>query len=276
MIFKQGKEYNAMPHDGKVIKRIYRGGKCYYIISPYSKEATSALRAAFPAQLNVIKDYGYAHPEIVGYMNAYAVEDPKIAYSLVPTLNVIRSIKSLGSAWFDTGLQNESNDVEYYCEWKEYRDSEKWSLFGSTGASSTPGRWSAVWYHPSSTSIYSATGNTDGLMSNSYTVNGWNTLAAKYQNGAAIATLNGNALIGTYIGSVQNNRNIALFADKNASSAQEIAPSGIELRIWQKKESNATHTIVPFIRNGASELLILETGDLCTKYGDFTISESPA
>ena len=252
------------------------GGRLPSWASPYSAQATAALLAQFPTQWPTIRDYGFAHPEIVGYMNAYAPEDAKIAYSLVPTLNVIRSIKSLGSAWFDTGLQNESNDVEYYCEWKEYRNSASWSLFGSTGASSTPGRWSAVWYHPSATEMYSATGNTDGLLRNSYTVNGWNTLSAKYKNGAATATLNGNALSGTYSGSVQNNRNIALFADKNASSAQEIAPSGIELRIWQKKESNATHTIVPFIRNGAAELLILETGNLCTKHGSFTISESPS
>ena len=51
--------------------------------SPYSAAATAALKAAFPTQWPTIRDYGFAHPEIVGYMNAYAPEDAKIAYSLV-------------------------------------------------------------------------------------------------------------------------------------------------------------------------------------------------
>ena len=51
--------------------------------SPYSAQATAALKAQFPTQWPTIRDYGVAHPEIVGYMNAYAPEDAKIAYSLV-------------------------------------------------------------------------------------------------------------------------------------------------------------------------------------------------
>ena len=57
--------------------------------SPYSAQATAALKDAFTAaQWATIRDYGFAHPEIVGYMNAYAPEDAKIAYSLVPTLHL--------------------------------------------------------------------------------------------------------------------------------------------------------------------------------------------
>ena len=52
--------------------------------SPYSAQATAALKAQFPTQWPTIRDYGIAHPEIVAYMNAYAPEDAKIAYSLVP------------------------------------------------------------------------------------------------------------------------------------------------------------------------------------------------
>ena len=79
MILKQGHEYRAMPHDGKTIWRIYRGGRCYYIASPYSPEATQALRAAFPQYWTAIRDYGYAHPALVPFIN----EDPMLIVSLV-------------------------------------------------------------------------------------------------------------------------------------------------------------------------------------------------
>ena len=53
--------------------------------SPYNAAATAARKAQFSAeQWATIRDYGWQHEEIVGYMNAYAVEDAKIAYSLVP------------------------------------------------------------------------------------------------------------------------------------------------------------------------------------------------
>ena len=72
--------------------------------SPYSAQATAALLAQFPTQWPTIRDYGFAHPEIVGYMNAYAPEDAKIAYSLVAGLGV-RYMKGDGNSWIDTGIK---------------------------------------------------------------------------------------------------------------------------------------------------------------------------
>lgn len=73
-------------------------------VSPYSAQATAALKAQFPTQWPTIRDYGFAHPEIVGYMNAYAPEDAKIAYSLVEGIGV-RAIWNEGTAAFiDTGM----------------------------------------------------------------------------------------------------------------------------------------------------------------------------
>ena len=81
------------------------GGRMPSWASPYSAAATAALKAQFSAeQWPTIRDYGFAHPEIVGYMNAYATEDAKIAYSLVPTLGV-RSIVTDGSAKFALGYK---------------------------------------------------------------------------------------------------------------------------------------------------------------------------
>ena len=72
---------------GMSVRQIGSGGM-RLVASPYSAQATAALNAQFPTQWPTIRDYGFAHPEIVGYMNAYAPEDAKIAYSLVPGLGV--------------------------------------------------------------------------------------------------------------------------------------------------------------------------------------------
>ena len=79
MILKQGHKYEHMPHDGKMIWLIYRGGRCYYKGSPYSLAATQALNAAFPQYWKAIRDYGLAHPALVPFVN----EDPMLIVSLV-------------------------------------------------------------------------------------------------------------------------------------------------------------------------------------------------
>ena len=229
------------------------------------------------------------------YLNAIAATDPTKASALAGFINEDpmlvcslglqpqgvqmpkRYIESLGNAWFDLGIYNESNDLSYECEWYEPTLAGSWSLFGSTGDSSSPGRWSGVWYHPSAGTIYSATGNTDAIVRNSYIQQGWNKLTASYTDGTISAVLNNNNLSATYSGSVQNNMVIALFADKNASSAQEIAPSGIRVTYWKKDESGHNHWFVPYRKpigdSYTVELLDLETGNLATKYGSFTIPD---
>ena len=46
------------------------GGRVPSWASPYSAQATAALKAQFPTQWPTIRDYGFAHPEIVPYVNA--------------------------------------------------------------------------------------------------------------------------------------------------------------------------------------------------------------
>ena len=71
--------------------------------SPYSAAATTALKAQFPTQWPTIRDYGVSHPEIVGYMNAYAPEDAKIAYSLVEGIGT-RWLLSSGESYIATTI----------------------------------------------------------------------------------------------------------------------------------------------------------------------------
>ena len=80
-------------------------GRYNLSLTPYNREATAALKAQFPTQWETIWDYGFAHPEIVGYMNAYAPEDAKIAYSLVPTLGVFRCLVFTGTQYINTGVK---------------------------------------------------------------------------------------------------------------------------------------------------------------------------
>lgn len=87
-------------------------------VSPYSAAATAALKDAFPTQWPTIRDYGFAHPEIVGYMNAYAPEDAKIAYSLVEGIGT-RWLCNDKVAYIDTGFHLVYGD-NISIEWMQY------------------------------------------------------------------------------------------------------------------------------------------------------------
>ena len=63
------------------------GAGSWYDPSPYSAAATAALKAAFSAaQWAIIRDYGFAHPALVPFIN----EDPMLVMSL---------IEGLGTRW---------------------------------------------------------------------------------------------------------------------------------------------------------------------------------
>ena len=99
--------------------------------SPYSAAATAALKAQFPTQWPTIRDYGFSHPEIVGYMNAYAPEDAKIAYSFVEGIGV-RGLVGNGSSYIDTGFKPTSGtpfEITYHSIFIKYgsRQIEGWN-----------------------------------------------------------------------------------------------------------------------------------------------------
>ena len=54
------------------------GGRVPSWASPYSAQATAALKAQFPTQWPTIRDYGFAHPALVPFIN----EDPMMVCSL--------------------------------------------------------------------------------------------------------------------------------------------------------------------------------------------------
>ena len=69
--------------------------------SPYSAAATAALKDAFSAaQWATIRDYGFAHPALVPFIN----EDPMLVCSLME-LGKIRYLKGDGASWIDMGIK---------------------------------------------------------------------------------------------------------------------------------------------------------------------------
>ena len=65
--------------------------------SPYNAAATAALKAAFPTQWAIIRDYGWEHPEIVPYVN----QDPMIVCSFGIEGMPIRYLVGDGSSYID-------------------------------------------------------------------------------------------------------------------------------------------------------------------------------
>ena len=60
------------------------GGRVPSWASPYSAQATAALKAQFPTKWPTIRDYGFAHPALVPFIN----EDPMLVMSLIEGLGV--------------------------------------------------------------------------------------------------------------------------------------------------------------------------------------------
>ena len=98
---------------GMSVTQIGSGGM-RLVASPYSAQATAALKDAFTAaQWATIRDYGFRHPEIVGYMNAYAPEDAKIAYSLVEGIGT-RWIVGTGTQYINLGSSISNSNGAYF------------------------------------------------------------------------------------------------------------------------------------------------------------------
>ena len=74
------------------------GGRRPRWSGPYSAQATAALKAQFPTQWPTIRDYGFAHPALVPFIN----EDPMLVMSLIDGLGT-RWLVGDGNSWIDYG-----------------------------------------------------------------------------------------------------------------------------------------------------------------------------
>ena len=243
--------------------------------SPYSAQATAALKAAFTAaQWQTIRDYGFAHPEIVGYMNAYAPEDAKIAYSLVEGIGSRYTVGN-GTGYFDLGIKpytdagvrlkadfsvtdttgrilgNSGSGYYFQCGF----DSVNGPLKVQVGAGGTEQFFTL----PSNKKVDMVIDGTPAKVTNYDTV--WSTNLQRKSPASQMG-------------------NLALFS--NNTTGTNILKARVELlEVWSPSLNttidNPMGNFIPFKRNGQMELLDLVSGNLATRVGTFTeLIESPS
>lgn len=238
--------------------------------SPYSAAATQALKAAFSAdQWATIRDYGFSHPEIVPYMNAYAPEDAKIAYSLVEGIGT-RGIRTDKSAYIDTGIKATSNtdcQIDYYdCV---LVSSQEHILFGARN-----GSWSANY------GVNAASSNNTGMYAY-YNYDGQTRITPATARLVKLAKgklyLDGVESFSKTYSAFSFNLNIYIFGTNNGGTHQyspEVKAKSF--KVWVNDE--LVREMYPFIRNGVNGMIDVLSGTFYQNAGSgsFTISETPA
>ena len=247
--------------------------------SPYNAAATAALMAQFPSQWPTIRDYGFAHPEIVGYMNAYAPEDAKIAISLVPGIGT-RWIVGDGSAWINTNMKIYS-DIGY-----EIKADCTGTSYGARlmGASNNSSYYAQVkWVSGNRYHVQTGGGATEQF----FTVG---TEADIMVDGGsptspATVTINGTVVSTTLprVNPMILMNPFYIFAMNNGSTAADKANCKIaKVALWSAtmdtSKDNPYAWFVPFIRNNVNGMLDLVNGTFYQNAGtgQFTISETPS
>lgn len=251
MILKQGHTYEPMPHDGKTIWCIYRGGRCYYKYSPYSLAATQALKAAFPQYWTAIRDYGYAHPQLVPFIN----EDPMLICSLVEVGKTRWLVAGGEPSDIVTDIPfSDYNEIEW--KWMQTSNSSSLMQFGSRiGGSGSAG-------------IIISLGKQIGNIIRIYNGN-WSTIMSKTQDFIQYdmkMNLSENKI---YIDGVPYNHTFTT-ANKEAAT----------FKIMDGCDANISHIIAdgeiivaPFIRNNMAGWINLNDGSFYSaSKGAFTIA----
>ena len=238
--------------------------------SPYSKAAARALKAAFSAaQWAIIRDYGFAHPEIVGYMNAYAVEDAKIAYSLVEGIG-LRTMVTDGTAYSITNLTPNSTTKVYTAVKRTATGSYKY-IFGACGSAGKSsyyflGANGNSWYNE----VRGSNNNFGTATQGVHYVLTFTTLQTTVDG--TVYDHGGTGVLGA------NTAKIAIGRAINQSGGIYDNP-WIGSIDYFKVETDGVLVgyFIPFKRNGAMEWLDLITGSIATKVGTWTeLIESPS
>ena len=249
------------------------GGRMPSWASPYSAQATAALLAQFPTQWPTIRDYGFAHPALVPFIN----EDPMMVMSLIEGLGT-RWIASDGNCWVDTEIVPDTNtEVEY--KFKDISggaydgansvigvrvpDTDNGRFYPMAIASNTSGRFvlggSTVYFTVSVGNEYTAKFNEIGTHKS-------------YLNGVLQGTHSTNALTTT--------GNMYIFAanvgNNNVNWKTKIPYAYVNV----KKSSNSLlASFVPFISQTYGKGMLDVIGLAFHRKigsGSFTISETPA
>ena len=249
--------------------------------SPYNAAATAALKEQFPTQWPTIRDYGFAHPEIVGYMNAYAPEDAKIAYSLVPTLGVIRKLNATGTQFIDLGItpQGGAVTIEFLAGYVRQKTTYQ-AFIGNENTTNNP--WIGIVANSKTLGITYGNGWTRQF---SATIEPETNIDLHYYNpmsGTATLTLNGTTSTGTAYAFTAINRTLRIFDNHGNASGAYQPLEGWFARFKYNEVGNGAREMYPFIRkiNGVDTCGMIDvlSGTFYQNAGSgsFTISETPA
>ena len=240
--------------------------------SPYSAAATAALKAQFPTQWPTIRDYGFAHPEIVGYMNAYAPEDAKIAYSLVEGIGG-RKITPIGNAYFKTGYKANGN-TGFYIDFYSKADASMCVFGGRTAHDNLSYAMTPYNNEPGLNGQFYYAGNLGKVKYDAEIYNN-NHCIVKYDATTHKFTNAAGTIISTSTQTFTCAYDIYLFADNQQNTMIEHFGGDICVIRFDELGVDKRYYI-PFVRNGQNEMLDLVTGQLAERVGSFTISETPA
>ena len=235
------------------------GGRVPSWATPYSAQATAALLAQFPTQWPTIRDYGFAHPEIVGYMNAYAQEDAKIAYSLVEGIGW-RYVVGNGTPYIEANCYPNSN--WHVKSFLICRDSSNFAPYGIIGG------WKYGW----NGNIYSNYNN-DVRITQTISSGGYKDKAMYVEQNKNLAYLDGELVKEHTYSQWTLTQKLVLFRNHSHRPKFDIANFVV------KEGEQTLHWFVPFVRNEECGMMEMVTntfyGNIAGS-GSFTISESPS
>lgn len=243
---------------------------------PYSKAAGEALVAQFPTQWPTIRDYGFAHPEIVGYMNAYAPEDAKIAYSLVEGIGT-RWIRTDDGAHIDTGFKatDYAHSYQYDVTWKTAQSSGG-SIIGTIANNAGFGQ---IFVNGSISQLWGGVGNQNTNLNAALALDTKYVDSVKFDFDAGKVTriTDGVSQINTHNISTRPSTSAFLYAYNNGGSpAQKTKCSFAKVVMYG--DGVKVREMYPFIRNGVNGMIDVLSGTFYQNAGSgsFTISETPA
>ena len=250
------------------------GAGSWYDPSPYSAAATAALKAAFSAaQWAIIRDYGWEHPEIVGYMNAYAVEDAKIAMSLVPGIGW-RYIQSSGTQYMDSGyVFGNAYSGSYSLEMQVGQLNTSASCW--CGCEMGGSRHYFIFQQNANVNLWHM-GNNGRAIVSSLTDGQPHIFKIVSGNGAVTVYKDGESKLTGTTSNVTCTNSFGLFCDHTPTYNQFATIRLGYCKIWEGDEIK--REMYPFIRDNKNGMIDLVTGTFYENLGSgsFTISESPS
>ena len=241
--------------------------------SPYSAQATAALKAQFPTQWATIRDYGFAHQEIVGYMNAYAPEDAKIAYSLVEGLGW-RYIQSSGSQYIDTNyVFGNAYSGSYSLEMQVGQLNTSASCW--CGCEMGGSRHYFIFQQNSNVNLWHM-GNNGRAIVSSLTDGQPHIFKIVSDSGAVTVYKDGESKLTGTTSNVTCTNSFGLFCDHTPTYNQFATIRLGYCKIWDGE--SIQREMYPFIRDGKNGMLDILTGTFYENKGSgsFTISDSPS